>query len=346
MDSYDGVDFLWVRTPTYSGNGIGRVLNMMAYSLRVLLPAITRQLMRPAAIVGSSVHPFAALSGAILARRFGVPFVFEVRDLWPQTLIDFGRLKKGGLVARMLALLELWLYRRASRIIVLGPTAGDYIEQLGISRDKVTWIPNGVELDGYPCPAPKAPAAVFKLMYFGAHGQANGLENLIYAMAVLQAQSSAAHVHLEMIGDGPLKPALVKLAADVGATNITFLNPVPKQAIPDLAATADAFVLCVLDRPSLYRYGISMNKLFDYLAAARPIVISSGAVNNPVEESGSGVTVPPEQPEALADAIMALASLPHTQRLEMGRAGRAYAERYHSYEVLAARLSDVLDSLD
>ena len=165
MCNYDGVDFLWIRTPVYHGNDHGRIVNMLSYSIRVLIPKTTRSLPRPDVVVGSSVHPFAAWSGALLAKRFGVPFVFEVRDLWPQTLVDMGRLKAWGFQTKTLQILEKWLYRKADRIVVLLPLAKDYIAGLGIPEEKIVYIPNGVELAGYPKPAPAYVRKKFTLMY-------------------------------------------------------------------------------------------------------------------------------------------------------------------------------------
>lgn len=345
LDILDRVRFLWLRTPGYRGNGGGRMLNMLAYSLRVLLPSVTRVLPRPDVIIGSSVHPFAALSGAILARRFRVPFIFEVRDLWPQTLIDLGRLQPGSLTTKFLQKLEHWLYRRADKIIVLLPRAGEYIEPLGIEAEKIVWIPNGVELDETKTPEDAPEHSQFTLMYFGAHGKANGLDNVIKAMVILQERADCTHIRLTMVGGGPQKSTLINLAETLGAKNITFLDSVPKEEIPTVATAADAFVICVLDRPDLYRFGISMNKIFDYLAASRPIVISSEAVNNPVDEAGAGVTVPPENPEALAKAIAEMAALPASERASMGHAGRQYVESNHTYRNLASKLARTLEEV-
>lgn len=344
--NYDGVPFLWVRTPQYEGNGSSRILNMLAYSFRALLLSTTKSLPRPDIIIGSSVHPFAAWSGAILAKRYGVPFVFEVRDLWPQTLVDMGRLKANGIVTRILRLLEKWLYHSACRIITLLPKATDYIVPMGIAPEKIVWIPNGVELDNYPEPPQPQQSDVFTLMYFGAHGQANGLECVLHAMHLVNQDTSVRHkIRLRLIGEGPLKPALQKLANELELGNVEFCDPVSKRAIPSVAAEADAFVIAVRNLPNLYRFGISMNKIFDYFAASRPTIIAVNASNNPVEEACAGLTVPPDDPAALADAIIALSRTSVENRKMMGNAGRKFVMENHSYRVLAAKVASVLDSI-
>lgn len=348
LETIQGVPFLWINTPTYTGNGGGRISNMLSYTWRVLLPATTAALPRPDVIVGSSVHPFAAVAGALLAWRFKVPFVFEVRDLWPQTLIDMGRLREGSLMVWGLRKLERWLYRRAARTVVLLPHAWQYIVPLGIAKEQVVWIPNGVDLALFPPPASieeKAAGQPFTLMYFGAHGQANGLDTLLAAMQIVQQTPEGENIRLRLIGDGPLKQCLIEQAQAIGLNNVEFEDPVPKSQIPGLAAQADAFVITVLDLPKLYRYGISMNKLFDYMAGARPIIIASSAANNPIQEAQAGITVLPGQPYALADAICRLAATPAQERQQTGRNGRAYIEKNHGFSQLANKLAIELDAV-
>ena len=343
LETFNGVPFLWVRTPEYEGNGIARTKNMLAYSWKAWLPATTRQLPRPDVVIGSSVHPFAAVAGLLLARRFRVPFVFEVRDLWPQTLIDMGKLSSNGIPARLMKSLEKWLYRKAAKIIVLLPRAQNYIVPLGIPKNQIVYIPNGVEVGEIPIPANQSSA--FTLMYFGAHGQANGLETLLLSMKILAQQGREGGLRLRMIGDGAQRRSLIAMATQLGLLNVSFEEAVSKSEIPNLAAQADAFIISVLDLPNLYRFGVSMNKLFDYLAANRPIILAGNIPQNPVAESNSGITVAPNNPEALAGAIATLASLPISERTRMGAAGFEFVKANHSFALLAKRLAAVLDDV-
>src|SRR5262249_25231335 len=130
-----------------------------------------------------------------------------------------------------------------------------------------------------------------------------------------------------------------------GLESVVFLDPVPNGQIPALAAEADAFVLTALHRPELYRYGVSMNKLFDYMAAARPIVIAIDSVNNPVAEADAGITVRPEDRESLAQAILELARMSPGERARRGDNGRRFLAERHDYPVLATRFAQVLDEV-
>ncbi|PMR70726.1 glycosyltransferase family 4 protein [Halomonas heilongjiangensis] len=354
LESCDGVPFLWLRTSSYRGNGGGRMKSMLEYALQAIRPARLAGLERPDLIIGSSVHPFAALAGWWLARRHGVPFVFEVRDLWPQTLVDMGRLREGSPMTRAMRTLETFLYRRARRVLTLLPRARDYIVPRGVPAERVVWLSNGVDLADYPAPSPPSVPTQempLTLMYFGGHGEANGLEVLIEAMGrvreACERDGRGLPVQLRLIGEGPAKEALQRQATGLGLDGrwVRFEPPVPKREIPILAQQADAFVITVRDLPRLYRFGISMNKLFDYMAAARPVIIASGAVNDPVADAGAGISVPPEDPAALAEAILALAALSPEERAALGRAGREHMEAAYDYRILAGRLAGVMNDV-
>lgn len=343
-ETFGGVPFLWLRTRDYSGNGVDRVLNMLDYTRAVLKRGTLADLEPPDAIIGSSVHPLAAWAGYRLARRHGVPFLFEVRDLWPQTLIDMGRISSRHPAAISLWWLEKSLYENAKRIIVLFQGAKAYIEPLGIPPDRIVCIPNGVDLAQFPVAPQKEPSDRFTLMYLGAHGGGNGLDNLLAAMRIVEADPAGRRVTLRLIGEGPQKPALIGMAEEMRLQNVVFEDPIPKADVPVCAAEADAFVICVRDMPGLYRFGISMNKIFDYMAAGRPTIAALAAANNPIAEADAGLTVPPENPPALAGAILELSSLPNKRRAEMGRAGRRHVEEHYAMEKLSGRLAAALDA--
>lgn len=343
LDHFDGVPVLWLKTSGYRGNGADRVRNMVGYTRAALDPAKTSRLSPPEAVVGSSVHPLAAWAGLRLARRHKVPFIFEVRDLWPQTLIDMRRLGERNPLTFVLRRLERHLYRQAARIVVLLPRAVDYITPLGISPEKVVWIPNGVDLDAFPPPSPRVPQQDFTFMYFGAHGAANGLDNVLRAFQQLDQSGSSRPTRLRLIGDGPHKPDLIRLARELQLDNASFENPVPKREIPNIAAEADAFVFNLIDAP-VFRYGISSNKLFDFMACARPVIFSAKAPNNPVDLAGGGITVQPDDPAALSVAMQSLSETPSDVLSGMGQANRRHVEENYGFKHLGAQFAAVLDA--
>jgi glycosyltransferase involved in cell wall biosynthesis len=341
LDVIDGVNFLWIKVNRYRGNKIGRLINIILYSVVVLMPNVTKNLVRPNVVVGSSVHPLAAISAWILSKRFRVPFIFEVRDLWPQTLIDYGKIAEDSFAAKILKIIELFLYKKASKIITLLPNADVYIEGLGVAGAKISWIPNGVDYYDYKAPSCEN-MSVFKFMYLGAHGEANDLYNIINAMKYVPKIIGGKAVILELVGNGVLKKDLIEYSSSLKLDNIIFKNAVPKNEVPNIAASADAFILSVMDKPNLYKYGISMNKIYDYMMASRPIIICSNASNDPIAEAGAGISVRSGDPIALAKAIEKLVCIDLESRIEMGKRGRMYVESNNSFSHLAEKFSEVL----
>lgn len=342
----EGVTFVWLRTPPYPGNTPARLWNMLVFADRVRrgnwLPAQTG----PDVVVGSSPHLFAALAAQRLANRFRVPFVLEVRDLWPQTLVDLGRLPSTHPAVRVFERIERYLYRRADRIITLLPGSVEHLVEKGADRRKVVWLPNGFDLQfTLGERPPSANGDVFTVMYAGAHGLANGLDVVLDAAAILQSEGWDDKVRFLLVGDGPEKTRLQRRAAAEGLGLVRFDPPVPKREILGYMQQADVFLMLLRDSP-VFRHGVSPNKLFDYLAVGRPVIFGVNAPNNPVALAEAGLTVPPENARALADAVRILSETPASQRLAMGQRGRAYVEEFHNLRKLGEELESILmDSL-
>lgn len=344
----DGVWFLRLHAPAYKGNGLGRMMNMLMFTLQVLRPKNLVGLPAPDVVIGSSVHPLAGVAAKILASRYSKPFVFEVRDLWPQTLVDMGRLSDGSYITRALRWIESELYRRAAKIVSVLPHACEYIAATGVARERVVWIPNGVDTEIFADVSRDYDgswADTFTIMYFGAHGFANALEVVVDAMHIVRATDAERSIQLRLIGSGTLKSTLVDQARRLDLENVRFEPAVSKLDVPRLAREADAFVISVRDLPNLYRYGIGMNKLFEYMACGKPVVIASGIIDNPIAAAGCGYSIAPADPKGMAEAFLMLSSLSAEERLAMGAAGKSYALRYHDFKALGANLARELNDL-
>jgi len=335
-----GVRFVWIRTPSYHANNWRRVLNMLAFSWRTVRFSLLRETRRgksPALILGSSVHLFAVLSAWIACKWLRVPFAMEVRDLWPQTLIDLGEMSRWHPFVVALRILERFLYRRARRIVTLLPGAGSFLIRRGARPESLVWIPNGVDLTSKPSPQAIARKETFTVMYIGAHGRANCLDVVLDVAEEVARRSD--RIRFALIGDGPMKHRLMAAATQRRLHNVAFRDPIPKSAVFDTLLEADATIV-VLDDSPLYRYGISLNKIYDFMAAGRPIVFIGSSFNDPVAESGGGISLSCRTPERIAEAIVELAKSSAEDLNAYGDKGRRYVERQHSMEKLAARLQD------
>lgn len=342
----DGVRFHWIKTPSSSPKYWRRIWNNITFAYSVIRRRGLRDLPRPDVIIGTSPDLISALSAYATSRVFGVPFVLEIRDIWPLSAVQLGYFSERHPFIVVLRLIEKFLYKHADRIITLLPDARRHIIPLGANPDHITWIPNGISIGEQPCAKTYEPAddKHFTLMYAGSHGNANNLTNLLDAAEIIQSRGLAGGLRIRLVGEGPNKPMLVEYARNRGLDFVTFEPAVPKKKIGAVLGEADAFCLVFHSMP-IYRYGISANKLFDYLAVGRPVIIALAADYNPVCHAGAGICVPPEDPEALADAIVQLKSTPVEARIQMALNAQKYARDKHSMDALGTRLSDLLKSL-
>ena len=348
IEDYNGVRFIWLNTIPYYGNDWRRILNMISYGVRVL--NVCSGIEKPDVIIGSSVHPFAVSAAWWMARRYKVRFIFEVRDLWPQTAVEMGAIKATGIPAKILYAWEKFMYKKAEKIIVLLPNAKEYIKKRGIGPQKIVWIPNGVDLERFDKSVhidPSLEAAKvfekykdkFKVVYAGAHGPANGLDTVIDTAYLLFKKS--ADVHFFLIGDGPEKKKLIKNVQEKAIDNITFLDPVSKSQIPSILQQSDLLMFCLRDL-GIYKYGISLNKMYDYFASGKPVIMAGDVIDNIIQDAGAGITIEPENPEALAKGIVKIQEMAPEERQKLGANGRAYVEKYHNTRVLADILENIL----
>lgn len=341
FEDYDKLRFVWIRTTPYRGNDWWRIINMLSYAWNVVWIGKRFQ-EKPDVIIGSCVHPFAVLSAYVLSRIKRSRFFFEVRDLWPQTIIDMGVLSEKNPVTWALRLMEKFLYKKAEKIITLLPYADKYITRLGIPKEKIICIPNGVDISRYENIKnyDGGKSIPFIIMYLGAHGKNNGLDIILKAANILQVKGMH-NVRFIFVGDGPEKRALIEYATNLNLRNVEFCDHVPKKEIFKVMGGSDAFIFNLNDIPVL-KYGISLNKIFDYLASGRPILFPLISANNPVLEAKAGIGFQISNPESLTKAVIELLNLSPTERIQMGLSGLEYVRKYHDIRLLANKLEEAL----
>ena len=341
----NGVRFVWLKTFPYRKNDWRRVLNMASYAWRAFRHCL-RVPEAPDAIIGVSVHPLAALAGWAASRVRRGRFFIELTDLWPEVLIDFGMISRRNPIAWVLRALEKFLYRRAERIIMIWPRTGEYVQRLGISPEKVVWIPHLADVSRYESlkPYDGRVGERFTLMYLGSFASSTAMEVILKSARILQDRGRR-DIRFVLVGGGTDKSRMCALATQWGLENVEFPGLVPKKDIVNVMGDADAFVLSLKDAP-LLKYGISLNKVCDYLASGRPTILAGNPGYDPIQQAGAGLSVPAEDPKALADAIELLIALPAEQRVQMGVNGREYLGRVHGLRVLADRLEKTLQGAD
>ena len=292
---------------------------------------------------GTSPPIFQGAAAWALARLKGARFLFEVRDLWPQFAVAVGVLKS-PLLIRASEWLESFLYRRADRVIVNSPGFIEHVKARGARH--VELVPNGADasmfeaaVGGNDFRAKYRVGGGFVAMYAGAHGMSNDLGVVLEAAALLKGKA----IQIVLVGDGKDKPELERRAGEMGLQNVVFAPPVPKREMPAALAASDA---CIAILKPLEEYKTTYpNKVFDYMAAGKPIVLAiDGVIRDVVETAGCGIFVEPGNSRAMADAICGLADDPEGGR-RMGLKGRAYLEQHFSREKIGEKLIEVLQQL-
>jgi glycosyltransferase involved in cell wall biosynthesis len=330
----------------YGRSYVGRMWAFLGFTVSSATAAL--QAGRHDVVIGTS-PPLVVVIPALMAarlRRSRVPWVFEIRDLWPESAITTGVLGERSFLTRLLFALEKLACRQSAAINVLTPAFRENLLTRGLAHaSKIVFIPNGADLDLFT-PGPRhneARGALgwgdrFVVMYAGAHGRANALSQLIEAAERLR---SRREILIACVGDGPERAALTTEASRRGLTNITFHGPQPKERMPAVVNASDAGCAVLQNNPTFR--GVYPNKVFDYMACARPTVLGIDGVARQLvcDEARAGVFAAPEDPDALAAAILNLAENPVEARA-MGERGRRWVVANASREVLAARYLDVL----
>lgn len=341
----DAAGITLLRTYTYPAlhrSFVHRVFSFISFMASSFLAGL--QVKDVDLVWGTSPNIFQGAAAWAVARLKGAPFLFEVRDLWPAFAIAVGVLKNRFLIAAS-EWLERFLYRHADQVMVNSPGYVVHVQERGAK--KVALIPNGADPamfdpdnDGAAFKAANGLQGKFVALYAGAHGMSNDLGVVLEAALLLRERDD---IRVVFVGDGKEKAHLQAEAAEKGLTNVLFLPPVPKQQMAETLAGADACI-AILKPLEMYKTTYP-NKVFDYLAAGRPLALAiDGVVREVVEAAGAGIFAEPGNAAALAGAIRTLADDPVKAR-QMGRAGREYMAAHFSRTDLADKLCEMLEAM-
>ena len=309
-EKIDGVRYAFLRARNYEGNGIQRILNFFDYALRLFTQ--TRRFRRPDVILATSVHPLTCVAGILIARKYRCRCVIEIADLWPLTLVEYGALKEYHPVTKMLYMLEHWIYKKADAVIFTMEGGKQYIIdqkwEKDVALDKIYYINNGVDLALYHKQekeeiyddAELNEKGIFKVLYTGSMGQANAVFDILDAAEQLKDWKD---IRFLLFGTGYLEKELKEYARKKQLTNVEFKGSVDKKYIPHILSKGNLNIMTSpCDRVT--EYGLSMNKMFDYLASGRPTISNIQTKFDILEENHCGLTVRAGDAKAMADAVV------------------------------------------
>ena len=318
-----------------------RTLNYVSYMISAIVAAAF--LPRPEVVVSTSPQFFNGLAGYVVSRIKRVPWVLEIRDIWPESIRVVGAIRSQRII-RVLERMELFAYRKAERIVVVTDAFRAYMIGKGVESGKIDVIKNGVDLSFYrpveknnPLTEKLGLKGKFIVSYFGTHGMAHHLETVLLAARQLRDQADIVFL---LVGDGAEKERLAALRTEWALENVIMLDQQPKANMRYLLGLSSAS-LVVLKKSALFR-SVIPSKIFESMAMERPILLGvAGESREIIDDAGCGIAVEPEDHEALAIAIRELHGDP--ARCERpGKRGRVYVEAHYDREALAIRFENAI----
>ena len=345
----DGVCYIILKTPPYRGNTKERIINILSFIRRLYqykkwLPPD----FKPDVIIASSTYPLEIIPLRKMADRVNAKLIFEVHDLWPLSPIELGGFSRFHPFIMVMQYAENYAYKYSMATVSLLPKAYDHMKEHGLEADRFYHIPNGISIEDWQIRSrlPDTHDALIKnlkekqnflVCYAGSIGIANALDCFTRAAK----QISHENIYFIIVGEGPQKNQLLEIAKQEKIANFTILPPIPKILIPLLLSKMDVLYVS-FQRQSLFRFGISPNKIMDYMMAGKPIIQAIDAGNDMISEAKCGITVEPENINAIADAVIQLFKMNNESRQILGKNGKEYVIKNHDYKILAEKFLEII----
>ncbi|KGR76194.1 glycosyltransferase family 4 protein [Ureibacillus manganicus] len=357
IEEVNHIPFVFIKTPKYDGNGKQRVNNMLAF-YKNLFP-VAKELAKihgkPDVILASSVHPLTCVAGIKIAKKLGIPCVCEIRDLWPESIVDYGLISEKNLFTKLMFMGEKWIYKTCDRLIFTMEGGRDYIIEKGWNKEnggpvdlaKVFHINNGVDLEAFQFnqennrfddPDLENPE-LFKVVYAGSIRKANNVKKIVDIADVIR-QKGYHHIKFLIYGRGPEKEQLEKYCQENNIWNVEFKGYIDKNKIPYLLSKSNLNIMHI-ENTNLKKYGASLNKMFEYFASGKPTITDCEFGYDLLKKYECGITLDGATKEQLADAIIEISN-PHSNEYETYCKNALIAASDYDFKVLTKQLEQIL----
>ena len=344
-ENIDGIEYIWIKIPKYkSSKSIGRIWNMLYFSWKLNFLKV----LKPSHVIISSPSLFPIKYGYKLAKRFNTKLLFEVRDIWPLTLVELSNINDRHPLIQFMKYYEKFAYKKSYKTISLLPTAKEYFIANGMCSKKFVYLPNGIETGfekSFILPqdiVDKIPRNKFIIAYSGTVGIANNLDYLIDVASLLDNNTDIFFI---ILGQGGEKKRLEYRVKELKLNNFLFLEPITKEQVGVFLKLIDVAFISLLPE-KIFRFGVSPNKVFDYMYAKKPIIWAIEAGNHLVAEAKCGMSVPLENPEKLKESILELQGLSSEILKKLGENGYNFVIKNHSYRELSKKLIRIIEEED
>ena len=338
----DGIEYVWLKTGEYEGNGAKRALTMERFVRKLYMNAAAiAKRWRPDVVISSSTYPLDTYPAQKIARIAGAKYVHEVHDMWPATLYEVGGMSRKHPFVAVMQIAENSAYRHCSKCVSLLPYAGEYMAEHGLTEGKFVNIQNGVDYGEWTESEkiPEEHEAFFESQkdkfivgYFGGHALSNALDRSLDLAKKLK--DSHSEIVFVFVGDGVEKKRLMERKEKENITNVFFLPPVPKRSVPDLLRHFDCSYMTGASSP-LYRFGLCLNKMYDSMMGGIPVICAFNAPDTLIREYNCGYQCNPDDEDAVIGAILELSRMTDEERKLIGEKGRKAILEKYTYEKLA-----------
>lgn len=352
----DGITYHALPTRAYRGNGVGRILNMADYAWGMIGQWRT---LRPDIVISSSPHPLGVYGGWLLSRLTRAPFIYEIRDLWPLSLVSLLGVSRFHPFVLLCAHAERLGAKGSDMVAGLLPGVGDYFNDRNVPVSRFEWLPNGANLEPVQSVAPvsengRRGAAIAEtwrregrviMVAAGSLGPPNGIGTMLDALEIAVQRVPAEKLGVLLIGDGILRESLQKQARIAGLENVAFIGAVPKAEALYLIDQSDFGYAGIQNIAGLYRYGTSLNKIMDYLQAGKPAVFPMKLKGEPVHESGAGYALDAPTVEMVSNALISMVEMTPEDRRRMGELGKEHLRKYFDWDLIAERYVQAIEQI-
>lgn len=356
------IPFIFVKTVPSQKNGIARIRNWFVFykNLFPVTKEYSKKNGKPDVIVASSVHPLTLVAGIKIARKFGVPCICEIRDLWPEAIFQFGKSRENSLLGRILISGEHWIYKKADALIFTKEGDTDYLKERrwttqqggNIDLEKCHYINNGIDLESYMqrmenCTLDDPDLLddkKFNVTYAGTIRPVNNVGNLLDTAAILKDKVGYENVQFLIFGDGVQLPELKNRVEEEGLTNVKLKGFVKRQYIPFILSCSSINMLNYAQNQYNWTRGNSSNKLFEYMASGKPIISTVHMGYSIIKKYNCGIELDEDTPNALSEQIMRVYDMSKEEREKMGYNARIGATEF-DFKLLTQKLIRVIESV-
>ncbi|MCR5592163.1 MAG: glycosyltransferase family 4 protein [Saccharofermentans sp.] len=338
----DGIEYIWIITGEYEGNGAKRAITMERFVRKLLIHSkFIAKKWKPDVVIASSTYPLDTYPAQKIAKLAKAKYIHEVHDMWPATLYEVGGMSRIHPFVIAMQIAENSAYKHCDKCVALLPYSKDYMIQHGLDPEKFINIQNGVVEEEWDSPMPLPEEHIdffskhenqFIVGYFGGHALSNALgKSLDVAKVFLEIDKNIIFV---FVGDGVEKKNLIERAKRENITNVFFLPPVPKKSIPNLLKHFDCSYMTGMSSP-LYRFGLCLNKMYDSMMAGIPIICAFDVTKTQVSIYNCGRECNPSKTKEVVDCIMEIYNMGENKRKELGYNGVLAVKNHFTYKQLA-----------